>query len=334
MDRSVLPHYLQRRVSASRGGDADNFNNYAIRVGEVIEVHYPDDAGNRSKDQTEYTVRVQFRRGNGGAVNVLYHCTVGDPFGTGGDSFRFTRRASRGDKAGDTLSDGARVLVACPNGETNSAVIFSGVKHHLAKPDPNRAAGDYLHGEFNGVQVDINDSGELSITLAGATLNDGTPDDLNRDEHNQGTQVTFRKDGSLAIDNKTGESITVDTTNRKIHVEAKDHETKTEQSWTVTAGKDVTLDAAADARMHAAGKLRLGGPDADENLVLGKKLVESLAALVTKVLLGNAGTFASLAGGIPLQIHPALASALTEWVQEYLVGSAPPILASDKFTER
>jgi hypothetical protein len=332
---SVLPHYLTTRPSMSRKFDSDNFNNYAVRVGEVVQIHYPDDATNRSKNEIEYTVNVQFRRSNGVAVNTLYHCTVGDPFGTAGDSHRHTRRASRGQKGSDSLTDGARVLVACPNGETANAIIIGGVKHHLAKPDPKRADGDYLHSEFNGVQFDINDSGEFSVTLAGATLNDGTADDDLRDDHNKGTQVTFKKDGSLAIDNKSGESITIDTTNRKIQVAAKDHGTKTEDSWSVEAGGDVTVKAGGDARIEADGDIRLGGRFAEENLVLGKTLVTALNALIEQVFLGNSGTFASLAGGVPLQIHPALAAALAQWAAMYLAsGPESPLLAQDKFTER
>jgi hypothetical protein len=333
MPGPVLPHYLTEHHTPSRAFDAANFNNYAIRVGEVIQIHYPDDPANRSKKQIEYTVSVQYRNGNGAAVNTPYHCTVGDPFGTAGDTLRFTRRASRGARAGDTLTDGARVLVACPNGETNSAVIISGVKHHLAKADPARAEGDYMHGEFNGVQVDINDAGEFSVAVTGATLNDGAPDQDTRDEHNKGTQVTFKKDGSLAIDNKQGESITIDTTNRKILVKAKDHDTTTEDGWTVEAGGDVTVKAGGDARVEADGDIRLGTSGADENLVLGKKLVEALNALVQQVFLGSAGTF-SLFAGAPLPMNPKLVASLTQWAAQYLTGSTPPILAEDKFTER
>jgi hypothetical protein len=225
-DGTRLPHYLGTTRTDPRVLDSDNFNNYAIRIGEVVAIHYPDDPTNRTKREIEYTVNVQYRRGNGPPVNTPYHCTVADPLGTAGDSSRQTLRASRGEKAGDSLTDGARVLIACPNGETSSAVIISGVKHHRAARDPVRANGDYLSRFFNGVEIAINDQGELSITNHGATLNDGSPDDKNRDTHNQGTQVVFPMDGSVIIDNKAGDTVKIDTTNRRIFIGTKDMATE------------------------------------------------------------------------------------------------------------
>lgn len=341
MRTGILPHYLTRKVTNSRLFDSDNFTNDIPHLGEVVQVHYPEDPGNRSKKQIEYTVRVEIRRGNGIAVTTLYHCTVSDKFGSAADYERHTYRTSSGDKDGAAFTDGARVLILCPNGETNNAVIVSAVKHHSAAPDHPRADGHCYERVFNGVTLRINDDGEVLVMCEGKTENDGGGS-ASRDPANRGSTIQILKNGTVRVENKAGEVIEVDTPNRHINIRAQAQDHSAERSWTLTTGEDVTIGAGRDlvvraendARLDAGGSVRIGGAGANENLVLGQKLVEALDSLVKNVFIQNAPSI-GLFTGAPVQLHPTVVAALTQWLVQYLAqGGVPPILATDKFTER
>jgi hypothetical protein len=328
-DGTRLPHYLGTTRTDPRVLDSDNFNNYAIRIGEVVAIHYPDDPTNRTKREIEYTVNVQYRRGNGPPVNTPYHCTVADPLGTAGDSSRQTLRASRGEKAGDSLTDGARVLIACPNGETSSAVIISGVKHHRAARDPVRANGDYLSRFFNGVEIAINDQGELSITNPRRHAQRRQP---RRQEprHPQPGHPGRLPDGRLGHHRQQGRRHGQDRHHQPTHLHRHEgHGHRTEQSWTVSAGGDVAIQAGGNVQIGAAGTLRLGGDGAGEPLVLGNSLLAALRDLVQAFLAGPIG----IISGPNILPHPTLIARLSQWLAKYC-NPVAPYLASNKFTER
>jgi len=328
-----LPHYLTPTASSSGATDSALFANTPLRFGEVIDIIYTDDDRNTTKSprQTQYRVRVQRQNGKNKSVTEDYICVTADLFGGVGDRFRATRRkATRIDKD-DPITNGSRVLVLCLNAHTGSAVIVGGLKHRKAETDPGKNAGDNLLWEFNGIQFTINNDGEVTLVNQGATDQDGKP--RNRDAANKGTQIKLLKNGSVRVENKSGEVIEIDTANRKINMTSKNQSTSTEESWTLTAGKNFTVDAGADARIGAGGTLKLGGSGASENLVLGQKLAEALRALLTEVVLPNSMTWGTMMGA-PIQVNPAVVQSLSQWVSKYLSGSVPAILAEKKFTER
>lgn len=329
----LLPHYLQGTTSQSREADAPMFADYGMRVGEIVEVIHIDDDRNTTESpvQTQYRVRAQRREGKDKSVTQDYLCIVADLFGGIGDQFRATRRkATRTDKS--TITNGSRVLIQCLNAHTGSAVIIGGLKHRKATQDPGSDAGDNLVFEFNGVHIEINNDGELSLVTPGPTDTDGQPRS-DRDPANKGTTITLKKNGSVRVENKSGEVIEIDTPNRHINMTSKNESTSTEESWVLTTGKNFTVDAGQDARIGAGGTLKLGGAGASENLVLGQKLAEALRALVNDVVLPNVSTWGMMFG-MPSPLHPNALAAFQSWSSKYLSGSVPPILAAKKFTER
>src|ERR1035437_3461895 len=126
---AVFPHFLNDSVEREPY-DEDQFSNTSIRIGEVIDIYETDDDRNDSggRAQTQYIVQLLYRDGNGPTATAPYKCTIADLFGGLGDSIRFTLRAATSHSSG--ASDGARVLVACPNGETAAAVIIGGYKNY------------------------------------------------------------------------------------------------------------------------------------------------------------------------------------------------------------
>jgi hypothetical protein len=327
----VLPHYLQGTSSASREADSPMFSDYGLRLGEVIEVIHTDDDRNNTElpRQTQYRVRAQRREGKGKSVTQDYLCVVADTFGGIGDRFRATRRKATKVNT-DTITNGSRVLLLCLNAHTGSGVIIGGLKNRKATQDPGKDAGDNLVFEFNGVHIDINNDGELSLVTPGPTDTDGQPRD--RDPANQGTTITLKKNGSVKVENKSGEVIEIDTPNRKINMTSKNQTGSTEESWKLTAGQNFTVDAGQQARM-GGDTIKIGSEGASENLVLGKKLAEALRSLVNDVVLPNSSTW-SMAMGLPTPIHPKALASFQTWMSKYLSGATPPILAEKKFTER
>jgi hypothetical protein len=338
-----LPHYLARRPAQQAGG-GHNFTDIVLRMGEVVQAHYPDDPTNQSKKQMEYTVNVQYRQSNRQVTVSSYRCTVADGLGGIADSSRQTFRVSSGDRAGQTLGDGARVLILCPNGEKNSAVIIAGVRNEqITTNDPPRLvpAGQRLKDfVFNGVHVNINDDGELLLQVSGATKNDGSPD-ANRDQNNHGTKVQIQKNGSFTITDNNGQSIIIDAPNKAIHIGAANEDTAVQNSWTLQTGKDTRINASGNFSAVATGDAQLAGatvhigsPQASENLVLGQKLMTALSDLINSVFLDNQAAFARDISQAPEQLMPQVVLALQKWLKKWVTDPNLPLLADKKFTEK
>jgi len=247
-DGTVIPSYLtaRRRPTSHVAG---SLSDYMLRMGEVVQVIPPSNPSNKGpatkNKQWVYVVNVAFRNGNGSRSVVPYRCTVKDLFGTAGDHFRYSLR--QGAPTGKQFfSTGAWVLVLCPNGSKADALIVGAMRHKDDKvSDPETTFLDFV---FNGVKVAIDDKGALSLKVPGATKLDGTPDD-NRDKNNKGTQVSFGADGSIAITDGNGDTVTVSPKDKSITVTAGDHTTTVEKAWKLKAAtvvveaKEVTVDS-------------------------------------------------------------------------------------------
>jgi len=257
MRAPVVPNHFRGMLFAD-GGD---FTNVRLRFGEVQKVIPPSDPANISGRWNEYSVWVQ-HRANGTAVTKMYdNCLAIDHYGSKADfdhaGYRADDSATREDGQGQLGPGlGARVLLLCINGESQSAVILGGLRVDDADAEE---LGHYRHARFNGIDLLINNDGEMTLTYQGAhELSGEKRDDVEDDA--LGTFVKISKDGNLLVSDKNGDnSILLDHASGKVQV--------------VSANEvDVT-----------APKVRVGDDQTDDPAVLGNELKEILTDLIDAI---------------------------------------------------
>lgn len=239
-DGSVVPSFLNVQVSnphesAYARGVSDSF----LRCGRVSKVYNPDDDGNQSKKFFEYDVEVDYYEGSGSYSKLVYpRARIASVFGAVGDYTHYTPRiVSQQDTQ---INQGSLVLVLCVNGDSRQAVIVGGIAHpSLPKEDPND--GHHLGFEFNGINVDINKDGTLTLVHKGATDPDGTVQ--NDTDQTNGTSIQLDENGDIWLQTgKNGDNVVhLDSQNVKIRVDA-------------TQG-DVEINAQANVKITSQGVL-------------------------------------------------------------------------------
>lgn len=222
MARGVLPGHFAGM--ASGWTDNGSMGNVRLRMGEVQAIYFPSDAKSVSKKYIEYDVWVQHRANHTAVTKMYTHVIATDSLGSAADFNFSTYRADSsastngpGKKAAPGF--GAKVLLLCVNGETNNAVIIGGIRDFHSDPD-DRVDGHHQHSQFNGIDVLINNDGELIVTYEGATKLDGMiRDDVDGDV--VGTFIKIAKDGSLTLSDKNGyNSIIISPTGASVTVTA------------------------------------------------------------------------------------------------------------------
>lgn len=333
----VLPHYL----TVSGGGyDLSMVEDCALRAGEVMEIVYPDSPKSQSKREIEYMVNVQYRRGGGEPVNFLARCVLATSMGGVADFMRYTMRPTDGSKPPDGrgIGNGDRVFVLFLNGNLAEGVVVAAKKHEQASPDLDSKNGHNLNLSFNGFKAEINDDGEVTVSVDGKTKLDGTPDDSRERTDGKSSLIRFTKDGSITIDNETGEQVVIDTKNHQINVTANKQTGEIKTDWDLHVGGKVNVAADGDISHVASGtarmdgsKICIGSDGANENLVLGKKLKSALSELIS-IFQQNASFIGIGNLGRPVIISPNFLAQLKLWEAQHI--TSEEILASDKFTEK
>jgi len=189
----IIPTHLGGYVS-----DGGNLSNDLLRIGTVQAIHWPEDAKNVSKKFVEFSVYVQ-ERSNGTAGSRMYdHCIAIDSFGSVADTFHATYRAdpSAGRKDAE-LGLGAKVLILCINAEQTNPVILGAIRDSASTKD-TKDLGHHLRFKYNGVDIDIDKTGQLKLAVHGATDLKGVPV-----KADVGTTITVALDGSVTIKAKT-----------------------------------------------------------------------------------------------------------------------------------
>src|ERR1035437_1303647 len=234
-DGTVVPSYFSVE-SMGITKPRTQFNSFSLRQGEVLEIIYPTDVKSLTKTFREYKVLVQQRDGSGPMSGVVYqNCMVANLFGGTADRFRYSLRAQGVPPAkGEVVGDGSKVLLLCVNGETRRAYIVSGLNEEsttspVASPE-DKTLGHNEFSEFNGVRVEVNDTGEYTLTFNGATNNDGTPrSDVTPGA--PGSLLKFSNDGSINIQQGL-QSILLDTPNKKIVITSDQYDVKIDTTGT------------------------------------------------------------------------------------------------------
>jgi len=172
------------------------FENTRLRLGEVQERIPPTDPRNISKMVDEYRVYVQHSDGGTMVGRIYDYCVLSNTFGSIADNLKYTLRATpsainKDSQKNNGAGKGAKVLLLCINGDTRNAIIIGGI--HDSKEVKDKSEGHHLNFVFNGVAININDAGELTLNIHGKTDLDGkTEDDV-------GSSVKIDKDGNISV---------------------------------------------------------------------------------------------------------------------------------------
>lgn len=193
----VVPSYLRKSFGSTPdvSGHELRFRETTLRTGEVIAIYPPTDKNNVSKKYYEYKVSVFLSSALKPFDIKTYDCVMMDAFGSVADSLQYTPRLSTQNAQVDR---GSFVLVLCNQGDTQQGVIIG------AYPNPNLPTvqdqtdlGHHLSFEFNGVLVDIDKDGALSIQRFGATDEDGSV--MSDYSSGGGNSITMDKDGNVLV---------------------------------------------------------------------------------------------------------------------------------------
>jgi hypothetical protein len=249
-DGTVIPSFLSI-APAGRRGNPGNQTNMSLRWGEVVAISYPTDSDNINKQVNEYTVKVQHKDRNKSMSTVTYNnVQLMNMFGGFADVLKYTLRvapASPAPAAGN-LGTGAKVLLLCANGNKHEAVIIGGLRD-LANDGNQDKQGDghNLAFTFNGINIVIDQNGQLIATFNGATNIDGTLTD-DADPDAQGSTFSMLQDGSLALmspDMNT--SVVIDASNAQLNL---------------TGSEEVDVNSTGNIVLQSAGVLTGGATDA------------------------------------------------------------------------
>lgn len=199
MDRTVVPSYLRPSIGVPNtiSNFTLNYSENSLRTGVVEEIFPPTHPQNRSKRYSEYNVGVIYNRGTGPASYTRYfNCIQMDTFGSFADHFNATLRKSTQSPKDVSLTKGARVLVLCVNDDTTQGVIIGNLPNSNV-PVVQEDLGHHLSFEFNGVQVEINKDGELSLTRKGPTDEAGNV--LSGFEDGAGATIKMAASGNIEM---------------------------------------------------------------------------------------------------------------------------------------
>lgn len=178
---TVLPFgLLGSNDSAGMAAFNKTYKNTALRLGIVVKSYDVSNETNLSKLTTEYDVSVFEQEEDRGSTIITYkNCISAEGMGSIADFFERTLRVKQNSSSDNgiintTGQNGAVVLILCLDGMSEKAIIVGSVTHPDRK---STLAGQtaHLEGEFNGVNIKVNQDGSAVFTFNGPTDNDGKP---------------------------------------------------------------------------------------------------------------------------------------------------------------
>ena len=265
----IIPSfYSQRKIGSSSSQESSS--NYVLRTGEILDIIYPDDTRSVSKRFIEYNVFVEHKENNTGHGRLYHNCYQMSPLGGLADKSLWTLRIDPNNVTAQKNNlgksgVGSKALVLCIDGSYASAVILGGIRNDQDKDDETIRKNLGHHGFFifNGVKFQVNDDGSCQLSYQGKTKADGKWDNSvkNVTEDSLGTNIKIEANGNVSVStNGDKEQILVD------HVKGK-----------ITVKSD---------------KICLGGPNANENVLLGQKwkaLMSDFIDAVCNITVFNSG---------------------------------------------
>lgn len=202
-DMTVIPSYLSTMATGIMR-ETGIQTNISLHFGEVKELIYPKDPRNVNRRYIEYSVDVYPKMGSGPrTIQRYYNCLLSNPFGGGGDIYRYTLWPST-TPSSSQYTNGSKVLVLCLDGEQTKGIIIGGMRDNFVDQtgfqgvDTNE--GHNLFWQFNGINATIDKQGAFTLTFNGPTGRDGTFDDSTGVfQSDTGSTFKFEADGSVLL---------------------------------------------------------------------------------------------------------------------------------------
>lgn len=258
---AVLPSgLLGGNTQAQMGGFNKSYRNTSLRLGIIVRIYPVSDDNNLTKLTTEYDVQVfEQNEDRGSSIMTYKNCVAAEGLGSIPDFLEKTLRVREGAPTiGGFINtkgqNGALVLIQCLDGMSDKAIIIGALTH----PDrPTTLINDqpYLQGEYNGVNVEIENDGSVTLTFNGATDNDGEIID-----DSQGpTVVKIEQDGSFELNHSTitfrldKNGTATLTANQDINVTAQGNVQIDCVDADVTASGDAKVDVDGDLDLTVGG---------------------------------------------------------------------------------
>jgi hypothetical protein len=241
-----------------------SYKNTGIKAGLVKRSYAPTDPQNQNGLCTEYDVLTIEQNENKGSTSILYkNCLSTQGFGSIADYLEFTLRPlmKQDSKGFPTFSnqDGAIVLIQCLNNIGDKAIVV-GTLIHPDRPTNVTSNAPQLYGEYNGVNIQINQDGSCSLIFKGTTDSQGIPTDSSQGN----TEVKIEKDGSFQVDHSMV-TFRMDKTTGNATINAKkDINLITNTNLNVTATADVKITCAS-ATVTSSGKTVIKASEIDLN---------------------------------------------------------------------
>jgi len=251
-DGTVIPSFLNPvwgQVVKSQ-----QFDNTALRVGEIEEIIYPASKQSKTKTAIEYRVAVMTRDGAGAVATVSYpNCRIANLFGGGADTFRYTLRARVVDpQTHKVTSSGSKVLILCINGQSQQPFIIGGIPD--SPPVAKEEDGHSLFAEFNGTSCTVDSEGALKFQFRGAT--DATNkllDGVDEDASNSFLQML--SDGGIKVGTKdSAQYLFLNHADKTLEFQA-------DEAWNVKVNKKLSFDVGdtIDIQGRSSGNLQVSG---------------------------------------------------------------------------
>lgn len=299
--------------------DARHFlhNNMSLRAGAVVGIHYPDQDSSISKQVIEYDVAIfQADPRSGVNISIMRNCKVNNVFGAPNNSLNYTLVSGKRDENG-VYSKSSLVLVLCINGlsDVGSAIIVGGIDSPNG-PAYTSADGQFYDFNFNGINYNINNDGELSITF-------NSPIDVDGNKANAdaaGTELKIDKEGRIKISDNEGqfweldrvaktstwsngnESIVIDEGNKSIAVTSSGTlSTESTQATSMDSADAMSMSSKADMSMSS---------DANSNMSAKGNMAQKSGGVWQVQATGDvnvkAGGNVNIQGGSQAQLNAAV----------------------------
>jgi len=251
---SILPSGLLQVDQETMVAHNTTFNNTSLKMGIITTVYEIDDANNVSKLVPEYDVMVIEKRGESAPTPITYkNCPTVEMFGGIGDFLEFRYRtqskAEKKEKDGAKIAryqDGAVVLILCLNGFNETGIIIGGAKHPKRKTKLKKDSGHTLVAEFNGLGLEVDKEGALTISFKGKTDSEGKP----LDAKVGGSFIKIKKNGSIEMSDGKKERIAFDK-------EAESTDLQSGKAMKIDAGKTLDINVGDSAKINIKKTLLL-----------------------------------------------------------------------------
>jgi len=259
--KPILPSSLLEETTNQFNALHTAFNNFSLKTGVIIKSYEIDDEENITKILTEYDVLAIEQQGDKGTAPVIFRkCIALQGFGGVADFYEYRLTPSSKDeiKSDGEIDkcDGSIVLLLCLNGSEDKGIIVGFLKHPSRDTTITEESGKHLEGEFNGVNWQINDDGELTVTFKSPSSIENQ-EVTYADEEAGGTFLKIDKTGSFEIDDDNGQKIKIDKTEQTISVNSVgDTSFTTDANFKITAAENMEIEC-MDLLLQAEGKADL-----------------------------------------------------------------------------